>query len=94
MAVAAKRQGYTPENPPPAVPIPIGWRRAKQREITKEILALANERRKKTGLPGTFVQHQTASGPVGTLTEWHYHPPGGALRPWGYHHGITVVVPK
>lgn len=24
------------------------------------------------------------------LIEQHYHPPGGGLRPWGYHHGVSI----
>ena len=26
-----------------------------------------------------------------TWIEQHYHPPGGDLRPWGYHHGVTLL---
>lgn len=26
-----------------------------------------------------------------TWIEQHYHPPGGATQPWGYHHGVTVL---
>jgi hypothetical protein len=31
-------------------------------------------------------------GPSGTgvLLEWHYHPPCGALKPWGCHKGATA----
>lgn len=27
---------------------------------------------------------------VGRIEE-HYHPPGGPKKPWGYHHGVTVI---
>jgi hypothetical protein len=26
-----------------------------------------------------------------TWIEQHYHPPGGETRPWGYHHGVTIL---
>lgn len=26
-----------------------------------------------------------------TWIEQHYHPPGGATQPWGYHHGVTLL---
>jgi hypothetical protein len=24
--------------------------------------------------------------------EQHYHPPGGPLKPWGYHHGVSLFI--
>ncbi|HEX7273097.1 MAG TPA: hypothetical protein VF420_13200 [Casimicrobiaceae bacterium] len=29
-------------------------------------------------------------GEMGVLLEWHYHDPGGPLRPWGWHKGASV----
>jgi hypothetical protein len=30
-------------------------------------------------------------GTYATWVEQHYHEPGGALQPWGLHHGVTVL---
>jgi hypothetical protein len=49
------------------------------------------------------ILHDHGADPIGTEVpfdangkryvgriELHYHPPGGALKPWGYHHGVSV----
>jgi hypothetical protein len=36
---------------------------------------------------GTWV---SGSDGTGVLLEWHYHPPCGALKPWGCHKGATA----
>jgi len=79
---------------PAVIPIPAGWRRAKTAEVTSDALALAKERVKSPGAPGTFVTRETPTGTFGSLTEWHYHEPNGPVKPWGWHHGITILLPK
>jgi hypothetical protein len=73
--------GKCPQNPrkPPA-----GWR-IYQGEVTPELTAFAVSA---LAQPlGTWVQ---GPGGVCALTEWHYHTPGGALKPWGCHKGATL----
>lgn len=77
---------------PAVIPVPAGWRRASSKEVTKEALAFANWRVKNVGQPGDFITRETSTGPVGALTEWHYHEPNGPLKPWGWHRGITILV--
>ena len=84
---------------PAIIPIPEGWRRGechpgKKCEVTSDAVKYANERRKNTGAAGTFTVKETATGTFGALTEWHFHEPGGAKKPWGWHHGITILVRK
>jgi hypothetical protein len=79
---------------PAVIPIPAGWRRAAQKEVTKDALAFANWRVKNLGQPGDFVTRETPTGVFGALTEWHYHEPNGPLKPWGWHRGVTILLPK
>ncbi|MGE0709165.1 MAG: hypothetical protein AB7N76_19615 [Planctomycetota bacterium] len=68
-------------------------RRLRNSEVTPEITAnakriLAAHRSEPFGTEVPFV----AGGEqyVGRI-ERHYHPPGGALKPWGYHPGVSVL---
>jgi len=101
-AAAALPDGpTTPAAPPPAqhygldesaisVAIPAGWRRMKQSEVTPEYLAFANAQR--SGVAklsyGTTIPY---SDSVMAMVEQHYHEPLGPAKPWGYHHGITLL---
>lgn len=41
---------------------------------------------------GTLTPFVASNGQTyATWIEQHFHPPGGALQPWGYHHGVTVL---
>lgn len=82
-------QHYGLDEPQISTPIPAGWRRMKQSEVTPELLAFASSQIAGVAqMPyGTTATH----GNVMALVEQHYHEPGGAAKPWGYHHGITLL---
>jgi hypothetical protein len=78
--------------------VPSGWRRATSAEVNAlpELGAQANTLMNTSGF--TSMQYGTLSPFVAsdgntyaTWIEQHYHPPGGAARPWGLHHGVTVL---
>jgi hypothetical protein len=43
-------------------------------------------------LPDGRYRHSTMNDYL-FLFDWHYHPPGGPIQPWGWHPGITVFGP-
>lgn len=78
--------------------VPSGWRRATSAEVSvlPELAAQANALINTPGF--TSMQYGTLSPFVAsngqtyaTWIEQHYHPPGGALQPWGLHHGVTIL---
>jgi hypothetical protein len=88
---SASAKILTGPNPPtPQPPIPDGWRRALPKEITSEILSLAISRQQHPGDVGTFVE---LNG-LANFTEWHFHELYGPIKPWGWHHGITILIRK
>lgn len=103
------RKGSTPAGPPkgsvdtgggdyivtPTSP-PAGFRRLLGSEVTPALTAKAKE-----------ILAATGKDPIGTTTpfeldgkhylgviEQHYHEPGGPLKPWGPHHGVSLFVEK
>lgn len=74
-----------------AVPIPSGYRRLSQAEVTPALAASAR-----------VILDTHGSDPYGTffplpdgyaaMIEQHYHEPGGPVKPWGLHHGVTLLV--
>jgi hypothetical protein len=76
-------------------PPPSGWRRLKTAEVTPGLLAFANsERSTVTQKPyGTIIPFMdTRTGAqFAAMVEQHFHPPGGPVKPWGLHHGITLL---
>lgn len=80
------------------IPVPEGWRRATNAEVSMlpelrdEALALRSSAGF-TSLPyGTLKPFVASDGRTyATWVEQHYHEPGGAIRPWGYHHGVTIL---
>lgn len=79
-----------------AVPlaVPSGWRRVY--EVTPELSAQANALRNQPGFTsmpyGTLLPFTTSDGQLyATWIEQHYHEPGGTARPWGLHHGVTLL---
>jgi hypothetical protein len=95
-----------PTPPPPswgeaqrvALAVPAGWRRATSAEITAlpELISQANILRSTSGFTsmpyGTLSPFTTSNGQTyATWIEQHYHEPGGTVRPWGYHHGVTLL---
>ncbi len=78
----------------PAAP-PAGFRRVLGSEVTPELTAKAKEILKSHGQEpiGTTVPFQASDGKqyLGVI-EQHYHEPGGPLKPWGPHHGVSLFV--
>lgn len=82
-----------PSIPPPAMPIPKGWRRARPEELDDAAKEFAVAALQTKGEPGNIQIGAFADGRgLLALTEWHFHPPGGPVKPWGWHHGITLLV--
>jgi hypothetical protein len=74
--------------------VPEGYRRVKQAEVTpslteiaKEVLAAFGKSPLGTQVPFTY---QTAD--MLAIIEQHYHEPGGPLKPWGPHKGVSLFV--
>jgi hypothetical protein len=78
--------------------VPAGWRRVGPSEVTPDLIAQANSLRSSTGftsLPYGTLRPFTSDGRTyATWVEQHYHEPGGAAKPWGYHHGVTLLARK
>ncbi len=78
--------------------VPAGWRRATSAEVS----AVPDLRLQATSLmnaPGfTSMQYGTLTPFVAsddktyaTWIEQHYHEPEGPVKPWGLHHGVTIL---
>ena len=73
----------------PYVPPPAGamtWPAAQQ--VSKPVLAWARSNLKYP--MGTIIQAYVGGQSVVARLECHYHPPGGAVKPWGPHKGCTI----
>lgn len=75
-------------------PIPEGWRRAKDADIKANpgALELARSLQQTPGDIGRLVLGD--NGQFAAWTETHFHEPGGPVKPWGLHKGITLLVRK
>lgn len=76
--------------------VPAGWRRVTNAEVTPELIARANALRSTPGFTsmtyGTLNQFTASDGNTyATWVEQHYHEPGGPTKPWGLHHGVTLL---
>ena len=78
--------------------VPSGWHRATDADVTAlpELGAQANALRNTPGFTsmqyGTLTPFVASDGQTyATWIEQHYHPPGGAVKPWGLHHGVTLL---
>ncbi len=78
--------------------VPAGWRRATSAEVSAlpELGAQANALMNTLGFTsmsyGTLIPFTGSDGRVyATWIEQHYHEPGGSTKPWGLHHGVTVL---
>jgi len=78
--------------------VPAGWRRATNADVAAlpELGAQANALRSTSGF--TSMQYGSLSPFVAsdgktyaTWVEQHYHEPEGPVKPWGLHHGVTVL---
>lgn len=78
--------------------VPAGWRRVTSAEVraVPELTTQAVALRSREGfssLPyGTLYPFWAGDGKLyATWVEQHYHEPGGAVKPWGLHHGVTLL---
>jgi len=81
-----------------SLPVPSGWRRVTSAEVAElpELGAQANALMYSSGftsLPyGTLAPFVASNGwTYATWVEQHYHEPGGSAKPWGLHHGVTIL---
>lgn len=86
------------ETTPVSLQVPSGWRRATNADIQSapDLIARANALRNSSGftsLPyGTLNPFVASDGKTyATWVEQHYHEPGGPVKPWGLHHGVTLL---
>ena len=79
--------------PPQVISVPSGWRRMRGEEVGPAEGAFARRALTTKGTPGhQQIEVMPDGAEVMALTEWHHHEPGGPARPWGWHHGITLLV--
>ena len=74
-----------------STPIPAGWRRLASREVTPDVLAFANSALGAIGSRPYGTTMASSDGRVMAMVEQHFHEPGGPVKPWGLHHGITLL---
>jgi len=72
-------------------PIPGGWRRLKGGEATGELISFAQQTlgAHSRAPYGSLYVHPGAQ--YAAMIEQHCHGPGGPTRPWGRHHGVTLL---
>lgn len=80
------------------LPIPSGWRRVTGAEVgalpelRSKAIELQNTSGFKTMAYGTLAPFTASDGKTyATWIEQHYHEPNLSVRPWGYHHGVTLL---
>lgn len=78
---------------PTALSVPSGWRRMRPEEVTGAHGGFANRMLKTIGEIGELRIGEIEGERVAAWTEWHFHEPGGPVKPWGWHRGITLLVP-
>lgn len=78
--------------------VPPGWRRVTSAEVAAvpDLRSYATSLRSSPGFStmpyGTLAPFTASDGNVyATWIEQHYHEPEGPIRPWGYHHGVTLL---
>jgi hypothetical protein len=103
----AKAAPLLPQQPSPttygettrvSLPVPDGWRRATNTDLqsasdlASHAVALRNTPGF-TSMPyGTLSPFVASDGKTyATWVEQHYHEPGGPMKPWGLHHGVTLL---
>lgn len=78
-----------------ALTVPSGWRRVRNAEVTPEIRAQADALRNTSGFKtmpyGAFAPFTSDGKTYATWIEQHHHEPGGPAKPWGLHHGVTLL---
>jgi hypothetical protein len=78
--------------------VPSGWRRVTGTEVSAlpelrtQASALQNTSGFKTMTYGTLTPFVASDGNTyATWIEQHYHEPEGPVKPWGWHHGVTLL---
>ena len=78
--------------------VPAGWRRVTSAEVSAlpELASQASLLRATPGFTsmryGTLTPFTASNGNTyATWVEQHYHEPGGPAKPWGLHHGVTLL---
>lgn len=78
--------------------VPSGWRRATSAEVNAlpELGAQASTLMNTSGFTsmqyGTLTPFVASDGNTyATWIEQHWHDPGGPVKPWGLHHGVTIL---
>lgn len=78
--------------------VPSGWRRASSAEVSAlpELSSHANALMNSSGFTsmqyGTLAPFVASDGRTyATWIEQHFHEPGGTAKPWGLHHGVTLL---
>jgi hypothetical protein len=81
-----------------ALAVPSGWRRVTGTEVSAlpELGVRANTLRNSPGFTsmpyGTLAPFTASDGKTyATWVEQHFHEPGGPVKPWGLHHGVTLL---
>lgn len=75
----------------PSPVIPAGYRRMASNEVTPELSSRAQSLL--GGDYGTTTPFTASDGrDVLAAVELHYHEPGGVLKPWGWHKGVSLFV--
>jgi hypothetical protein len=74
--------------------VPAGFRRVLGSEVTPELTTQAKRILKEHGADpiGTTVPFESNAKQFLGVIEMHYHEPGGPLKPWGPHHGVSLFV--
>ena len=78
--------------------VPAGWRRVTGEEVAAlpELRTAATSLRNTPGFTsleyGMLTPFMGSDGKMyATWVEQHYHTPGGPVKPWGLHHGVTLL---
>lgn len=74
--------------------VPEGFRRVKQAEVTPPLTEIAKQVLVAYGTSplGTNVPFVYQGADMTAVIEEHYHTPGGPLKPWGKHKGVSLFV--
>ena len=72
--------------------VPDGWRRMTNTEVTA-LPELIDQAKMFRSYPGfASLPFAASDGKMYAIwVEQHYHEPGGPIKPWGYHHGVTLL---
>jgi hypothetical protein len=79
---------------PASVPVakPRRLRRLKHQELNRELMLVSAEliKRHHAQRLGSEIPLEVAGKPYVARIERHFHPEGGAIKPWGFHPGVSL----